>query len=253
MLYVKARIDGETYYLERQDNGNWLRLLTAPKLPGSYDVTITAVTDSGNVIVLDASDPVYRELLRLVVAGRSIAGARMMDYLPRYWHESPQMQRILESDGLEIDRLLNVIVSIYTDAFVLTAGESRIKEWEQDLRIVPTGTLKQRRLFVLSKLRGQGKLNEGKIKTIVRTFTGGDCVVTFEDSEIRIRVLPPNNGEVYLFPDVERSIKPRKPAHLGLVVERYYSTWGDVKEQFGSWSNLSYVKADWKAVYNHIR
>lgn len=192
-------------------------------------------------------------MLRLVVAGKSIAGARMMDYLPKYWHESPQMQRILESDGLEVDRLLNVIVSIYTDAFILSAGESRIMEWEQDLKIVPTGTLEQRRLFVLSKLSGQGKLNEGTIKTIVKAFTGGDCIVTFENSEIRIKVLPPNNGEVYLFSDVERSIKPRKPAHLGLVVERYYSTWGDIKEQFGGWASLSNGKVDWKAVYHHIR
>lgn len=253
MLYVKATIDGNTYYLQQQDNGNWLRLLTAPSLPGNYDITITAVTDSGNVITIDASDPIYRELLRLIVQGKSIAAARMMDYLPKYWHESPEMQKILESDGLEIDRLLNAITSIYTDAFILTASESRIKEWEQDLKIIPTGTLEQRRLFVLSKLRGQGKLNEGKIKTIVKTFTGGDSIVTFEDSTINVKVLPPNNGETYLFPDVERSIKPRKPAHLGLVVERYYSTWGDIKEQFSSWANVSNVKADWKAVYNHIR
>lgn len=255
MLYVKATIDGETYYLQQQDNGNWLRLLTAPSLPGTYDITITAVTDSGNVITIDASDPVYRELLRLIVQGKSIAGARMMDYLPEYWHISPEMQKVLESDGLEVDRFLNAITSIYTDAFILTAGESRIKEWEQDLKIIPTGTLEQRRLFVLSKLRGQGKLNEAKIKAIVKTFTGGDSIVTFEDSDstIYVKVLPPNNGETYLFPDVERSIRPRKPVHLGLVVERYYSTWGDIKDGFSSWANLANAKPDWKAVYNHIR
>lgn len=255
MLYVKATIDGETYYLQQQDNGNWLRLLTAPSLPGTYDITITAVTDSGNVITIDASDPVYKELLRLIVQGKSIAGARMMDYLPPYWHISPEMQKVLESDGLEVDRFLNAITSIYTDAFILTAGESRIKEWEQDLKIIPTGTLEQRRLFVLSKLRGQGKLNEAKIKAIVKTFTGGDSIVTFEDSDstIYVKVLPPNNGETYLFPDVERSIRPRKPVHLGLVVERYYSTWGDIKDGFSSWANLANAKPDWKAVYNHIR
>lgn len=252
MLYIKATVDGQTYYLQQQENGNWLKLLTAPSLPGSYDITITAVTDNGNIVTIDASDPVFKEILRLVVTGKSVAGDRMMKYLPEYWHVSPEMQAILEADGLEIDRLLNAILSIYTDGFILSASEARIKEWEQDLKIIPTGTLEQRRMFVLSKLRGAGKLNEAKIKTIVTTFTGGDSIVTFENSEINVKVLPPNNGETFLFPDIERSIKPRKPAHLGLVVERFYSTWGDIKNQFSSWADLSTAKTDWKAVYNHI-
>lgn len=178
---------------------------------------------------------------------------RMMNYLPDYWHKSAEMQEILESDGIEIAQLLNKARSIYGDSFILTASESRIKEWEQDLKLVPTGTLEQRRLMVLSVLRGAGKLNETKIKGIVNAFTGGDSIVTFADSTINVQVMPPNNGEVFLFPDIERSINPRKPAHIGLVVERFYSTWGDIKEQFDSWGELSAEKADWKAVYNHIK
>lgn len=178
---------------------------------------------------------------------------RMMNYLPDYWHKSAEMQEILESDGIEIAQLLNKARSIYGDSFILTASESRIKEWEQDLKLVPTGTLEQRRLMVLSVLRGAGKLNEAKIKGIVNAFTGGDSIVTFADSTINVQVMPPNNGEVFLFPDIERSINPRKPAHIGLVVERFYSTWGDIKEQFDSWEDLRTSKADWKAVYNHIK
>ena len=178
--------------------------------------------------------------------------ARLIGYLPDYWHKSEEMQEILESDGIEIEQLLNKARSIYGDSFILTASESRVKEWEQDLKIIPTGTLEQRRLMILSVLRGAGKLNEPKIKKIVNTFTGGDAIVTFADSTINVQVLPPNNGEVFLFPDIERSISPRKPAHIGLVVERFYSTWGDIKEQFSSWEDLLNSKADWKAVYNHI-
>ena len=178
---------------------------------------------------------------------------RMMNYLPDYWRKSAEMQEILESDGIEIAQLLNKARGIYGDSFILTASESRIKEWEQDLKLVPTGTLEQRRLMVLSVLRGAGKLNEAKIKGIVNAFTGGDSIVTFADSTINVQVMPPNNGEVFLFPDIERSINPRKPAHIGLVVERFYSTWGDIKEQFDSWEDVRTSKADLKAVYNHIK
>lgn len=177
---------------------------------------------------------------------------RLIGYLPDYWHKSEEMQEILESDGTEIAQLSNKVRSIYGDSFILTASESRVKEWEQDLKIIPTGTLEQRRLMILSVLRGAGKLNEPKIKKIVNAFTGGDAIVTFADSTINVQVLPPNNGEVFLFPDIERSISPRKPGHIGLVVERFYSTWGDIKEQFSSWEDLLNSKADWKAVYNHI-
>ena len=178
---------------------------------------------------------------------------RMMNYLPRFWHPNLEMIEILKTVGIELDKLVTAYKIIYTDAFILTASEKRIKEWERDLQIQPTGTLEQRRLFVLSKLRGSGKLNEPKIKSIVSAFTdGGGAIVTFANSTINIKVLPPNNGEVFLFPDIIRTISPRKPAHLGLVVERFYSTWGDIKDQFTSWQDLNDSKTDWKAVKNHI-
>lgn len=34
--------------------------------------------------------------------------------------------------------------------------------------------------------------------------------------------------------------------------ERFYSTWGDIKDQFISWQDLNDSKTDWKAVKNHI-
>lgn len=182
-----------------------------------------------------------------------MSGKRMLGYLPLYWHESAEMVAIMEAQGAEVDRLQSKSMVIYTDSFILQASERRISEWEQDLHISPNGTLEQRRLFVLSKLRGVGKLNELLIKQIVSAFTdGGDCDVTFAKSTINIKVMPPNNGETFLFPDIERSITPKKPAHLGLVVERYYSTWGDIKNDYTSWDDLKTDKTDWKAVYNHI-
>ena len=48
--------------------------------------------------------------------------------------------------------------------------------------------------MILAMLRGSGKLNEDKIKTIVRTFTGGGCIVSFENSTIIVEVAPPEWG-----------------------------------------------------------
>ncbi len=178
---------------------------------------------------------------------------KILNYLPLYWHPNLEMIEILKTAADELDELRASMQIIYTDAFILTASEKRIAEWEQNLYIQPTGTLEQRRLYILSKLRGSGKLNEAKIKNIVSAFTeGGGSIVTFANSTINIKVLPPNNGEIFLFPDIIRSIKPRKPAHIDLVVERYYSTWNDIKTQFINWQDLYDNKADWAAVKNHI-
>lgn len=178
---------------------------------------------------------------------------KMMNFLPEYWHSNHDMIQILQTIADEIVLLHAKYQIIYTNAFILIASESRVREWEKDLKIQPIGSLYQRRLFILSKLRGNGKLNEVSIKSIVSSFTGGyDCIVTFSNSTITVRILPPNNGEVFVFSDIIRTITPRKPAHLGLVVKRYYSTWGDIKDQFTSWQDLNDSKTDWNAVKNHI-
>ncbi|MBQ2776514.1 MAG: DUF2313 domain-containing protein [Peptococcaceae bacterium] len=176
----------------------------------------------------------------------------LIDELPSYWHEVPEMQelqrviqKLFEGIETESDKIL-------LDAFIDTASEERISEWEKRLTITPTGTLEQRRLYLKAVIRGFGKLNEEKIKSIVNALTGGDAIVTFEAGVITVRVLPPNNGEVYLFPDVERAIEPRKPAHLGLSVVRYYSTWDIIENRFATWDEIKAHFEDWEEVRNYI-
>lgn len=179
--------------------------------------------------------------------------ADLMKYLPFYWQGSMEMNAIQNANNVEMDLAAGASRLIFTDSIIMESSEERISRWERALAITPIGSLQDRRMFVLSVLRGVGKLNEGKIKSIVNTFTGGGgAIVTFANSTIDVKVLPPNNGDVFRFPDIERSINQRKPAHLGLVVRRFYSTWGDIKDQFVDWNDVATDKADWRGVYNHI-
>lgn len=176
----------------------------------------------------------------------------LIQELPPYWHEVPEMrelQRVIQKmfEGIEAES-----DKILLDTFIDTASEERIVEWEKRLTITPEGTLEQRRLYLKAVIRGFGKLNEEKIKSIVNALTGGDAIVTFEAGVITVRVLPPNNGEIYLFPDVERAIEPRKPAHLGLSVVRYYSTWNDIRDNFNTWGALKDGLETWQAVCDYI-
>lgn len=176
----------------------------------------------------------------------------LMDYLPPYWQEVPEMVAIQESLQAELDKVGLGDEQIVLDTFIATASEERISEWEKRLLIVPKGTLEQRRLYLKSVIRGFGKLDEAKIKSIVNALTGGTAIVTFEAGVIVVKVLPPNNGEVFLFPDIERSLETRKPAHLGLNVVRYYSTWGMIKNRFATWGEVKEHFTNWAGVKNYI-
>ncbi len=172
--------------------------------------------------------------------------------LPPYWWEIPEMvsiQNALQSELIELESGFDRII---WDTFIDTASEERISQWEKRLSIVPMGSLEQRRLYLKSVIRGFGKLNEEKIRSIVNALTGGDAIATFEDGVIIVKVLPPNNGSVFLFPDVERSLEPRKPAHLGLRVVRYYSTWGVIANRFADWQEVEEHFDNWSGVKNYL-
>lgn len=251
-MIVKVHIDGQDIYLEQQENGTWERVATAPYYAGKYPITITVTEKNGSVTIVGSDDPVLGKLLTLMVLGKSISAQRMIEYLPVFLRTSDFIKTIFEAEGIEIDRLQDDIDLSMEDGYIQTASEERIRKWEQKLKIIPSGTLEQRKQFLLATLRGQGKLNEERIKMVVKAFTGGDATVTFDGSVINVKVLPPSIGDVYLFPDVERALLPRIPAHIGLSVQRWYSSWNDIKQNFSSWESLKTDKTDWSEVKNYL-
>ena len=151
------------------------------------------------------------------------AEKRMMGYLPPYWEESAEMQQILKTEGAEIDTLNERTKSIYLDAFIMSASESRIYEWEKWLKLPPAGTLEERKRKVLSYFQVFVKLNEGVIKTLASVvYNGARAKVKFEDGEIKIMIIPlPEN---YLDTDTNllvEQLEPKKPCHIGVSASRF--------------------------------
>ncbi|MEG1867582.1 MAG: putative phage tail protein [Clostridiales bacterium] len=176
-----------------------------------------------------------------------------MGYLPPYFEGIVEIEQIGDAFDLEMVTLQNKLSILPNDAAITTASESRLTEWEKILAIIPQErTIEQRRMMILATLRGTGKLNEDKIKTIVKTFSGGGCLVSFNNSKITVKISPPEWGEIFLFPDVEKALKPLIPAHLGLSVERYYNTWADRKKQHPTWGDLIAKNLDWATIKNKV-
>lgn len=245
---MTARIDNQIITFTSSDGVNWIVTSVAPDTEGVYPVTLTVTTTNGGVHTYTVNDAEFGEYLNLYVTNHT---SNLIKHLPHFLQEVLEFQELFHPIDDEIDILFPYIESIFAEVIIMYCSEERIKEWERELHIVPTGTLEERRYFIKATLRGSGKLNEAKIKSVVDAFTGGDAIVTFEDSTIIVKVLPPNNGEMYRFPDVERALKPLIPAHLGLSVIRYYSTWSDIKNNAASWETVAQL-ADWNEVKNWI-
>lgn len=245
---VEAVIDGKTIKFVSSDGKNWYVSSVSPDRAGVYSVSLTMTTDNGISYTYTAADAAFGEYLRLYVTNNM---SRLIEYLPEFLREIKEFKELFEAEDYEVDILYPSIESIFAEALIMYCSEERLSQWERALGVVPQGTVDERRYYIKALLRGNGKLNEQKIKSIVDAFTGGEAIVSFNNSVIVVKILPPNNGEVYRFPDVERALKPLVPAHLGLSVLRYYSTWGDIKNNYADWNTVSQAES-WQIIRDYI-
>lgn len=189
------------------------------------------------------------------VEPRSETAVRMMEYLPQYWHEIEEMLQLLNTEGIEFDNLDTSSELILTDAFIMTASEKRIAQWEKWLKLPPTGTLDDRRLAVMRYFSVISKLSESAIKTMVATlYNDARAYVRFDDSEIKITIvpLPEHQMDELDFSLVSEQLYYRKPCHIGTNVERSFSTWGDVRDgRLRTWAEFRNLSS-WEEVLMYI-
>ncbi|HWQ76938.1 MAG TPA: putative phage tail protein [Syntrophomonas sp.] len=247
--YVTATIEGTIIYLEELSDGSWAVISEAPSYPGVYPITVTVTADNGIITIVGCDDEKLGEILRLIVTGEP--RHQLINYLPPFLQDAAESKALLKSEGIEFDRLEDSAQIVLDNMFILTATESRIEEWEKKLKIIPAGAWAQRKTYLLSILHGVGKLNEAKIKAIVAAFTEGDARISFENSTLKVQILSPTVGDIFLFNDIARSLKSKIPAHIGLTVQKYYSTWRDVKTNYTSWMDIAAMD-NWKALKDYI-
>ncbi|MEG2149094.1 MAG: hypothetical protein RRY24_06695 [Clostridiales bacterium] len=179
---------------------------------------------------------------------------KLIDYLPDYYRNISEMTALLCCEEVCFDDAKGVIKNFPLENTILKASENIIAIWEKLLGIDALGNLQQRKMFLIAMLRGIGDVDEVKIKNIVNSFTGAvdSAIVDLTDSNIRIRILPPAWGEIYLFSEIKNALLPRIPAHLSLSVDRYYRTWQDIVNSTLSWSGISTGYSSWADLKSRI-
>ena len=177
----------------------------------------------------------------------------LINYLPNFLKTIEDYKQLLGSLDIEIKYLNDGIGYIINQASILNADERRIEEWERFLRITKQGNLYQRKKYIIATLTTVGKLNKTKIEEIVNIYTnGGGAIVEFTNSTIIVKVKPPKDNENYLFPDIERTLSVMKPAHLGLSVVRFYSSWQLIKDDFPTWGHVNKYFKNWNFVRQYV-
>lgn len=176
---------------------------------------------------------------------------RMTEYYPQVIRDIRDMQAIIRAEYPEFQMIANEEPWLLSEAYWLTMNEDRIEQWEKLLGISTLSwrTVEERRAILIDKLRGNSKLNTASIEETVETLTGGTAECSFSDSTIHVEITPPANDGTDMFPEVDKALADRVPAHIRLDVTRKLSTWehlmtledtwGDVKNNYSSWR---YVK-----------
>lgn len=228
-------------------NNGQLTVYTPATVEGNALSRRLALEDVVDTEVLDAD-------LTTIVDTGTLAGTKMIGWYPTTVVAVDALRAVNDVVGHELDNARARGALLNNNAFLFWMDESRLAEWENALEIdVPeNATVEERRNVIIAKIRGQNKFNVSNIKSIVKTFTGGDAEVTVADGVISVKVLPPNNGQLYNQAALVWELKNKIPAHMQLNIERYYSTWGDVKNNETSWQSIRSGYTNWDALKDKI-
>lgn len=179
---------------------------------------------------------------------------RMLDYYPQVIREIFEFKAIIEAESEQMQAQSDGREAVMNQSYLPTMGEARIKQWEKALGITPIqdSSLDDRRDTVIARIRGQGKLNEALISSIVNAFTGGKAKSWVENSTLYVEITPPPDNKQYQFANVEQELNKKLPAHLGLSVNRSYVDWNKIKTTFTTWQNVKDGFDTWEDVYLYI-
>lgn len=180
----------------------------------------------------------------------------MLSYYPEVIKSIREFQMLIATQSLQVEEMHQKLVEILGSAYVTTANEERVAEWEKLLEITPLPQgeddletwLADRRETILARLYHAEKLNTKSIADIVSIFTGGTAISYFKDSTINVLISPPKNNKLYKFANVEQELRKKVPAHLEFQVNRHYYTWLETKTNNATWGDVATNFANWEEV-----
>lgn len=175
---------------------------------------------------------------------------RMTEYYPQVLRDCRDMQGIIGAEYPEFEFLGGSVEGLVNEDYLDTMTKERIEQWEKFLGISPApgASLDERRAVITGKLRDPGKMNEDVIGQIVTDMTGGTAECSFDAGILIVEITPAANDGMDLYPDVDKELEMRIPAHIKLNVTRKLATWQKILDTEGSWADVKNHYASWRYV-----
>jgi hypothetical protein len=170
----------------------------------------------------------------------SIRGQEMLAYLPSYYQTSRIIRAILQTEGIEFDKLRQALDETLDQFFVNTATWS-LDRWEEELGlpITPDQSIDERRSKIISRIRGVGTATISIVKNVAESYVNGtiDIVEDFKAYTIIVQFvdtkgIPPN------LDDLKAALRAVVPAHLDIKYEFSYFVWDELDKKQWTWDQL---------------
>lgn len=176
--YIKYSIDGKPYSLTNNGDGTWRREDNAPSVTGNYLLTFT-ICENGIVTTVDSSNSLYETYLQVIADIERIA--YLETYVPSFITKMREFTEIYYTENEEFDNAYTAIERLKSDVFITTATNDAIARREKFIEINASGTLNQRKSYLITINQKRNKLSETVIKSMAKTIAGAECIVKFSD------------------------------------------------------------------------
>ena len=145
---------------------------------------------------------------------------------PSYWTEFKEMDAVYKFSGWTIDLMAHFLERLVQNQFVQYCDEKTLYMYEQILHLNATGLpIDERRRAIAAALLGYGKLSAEDIAAIVKAFTGSDCYVAWDGTELRLNLANSETGISY--PSLIQILSNRIPAHIFFSLLSKYAVQAD--------------------------
>lgn len=176
----------------------------------------------------------------------SQSGQRMLDYLPPYYQNSRIMHSILDSQGLEADKLRQAFDGALDQVYVSTATWG-LDTWEYELALDKTEDLPaERRNRIISRLRGTGTATTQVVKNVVESYEKGTVEVIEDHNGYTIYIKFVNTGGIPPnLTALKSALRAVVPAHLEIGYKFKYLLWGELDSLQLTWEEIDNMNMTW--------
>lgn len=154
----------------------------------------------------------------------------LIKLLPDYYDENVTMQTLQSILSGVTDNLEEELSDTIAECFAVTASRLLVR-YEQilDLEVNVLKTDMFRRERILAKISGSGTTTRDMIIDVASRYSNGDVEVIEDNANSRFTIkFVGNRGIPGNMSDLKLTIEEIKPAHLAVLYEYVYNTWGDV-------------------------